>query len=105
MKTQNRKVFGDQPRRAGSDFRFVKGRRQSGFTLIELLVVMAIIGILAGLLFPALSHSKARAQAIMCRNNSKQLALAWTLYSDDNGAHLAYNVGPDAARNSMPSPA
>ena len=61
---------------------------------MELLVVVAVILILAGLLLPALSRSKARALSIMCRNNTKQLAWAWTMYSDDNSGRLAYNLGP-----------
>jgi prepilin-type N-terminal cleavage/methylation domain-containing protein/prepilin-type processing-associated H-X9-DG protein len=75
-------------------FRFVSRKEWSGFTLLELLIVVAVIALLAGLLLPALSRSKARAQAIMCRNNSKQLAFAWTMYSDDHSDCLAYNLGP-----------
>jgi len=63
---------------------------KAGFTLIELLVVIAVIAILAGLLLPVLSQAKEKARMVACKNNLKQIALAWTLWVDDH----EYNTFP-----------
>jgi prepilin-type N-terminal cleavage/methylation domain-containing protein/prepilin-type processing-associated H-X9-DG protein len=68
-------------------------RAAPGFTLVELLVVMAIVAVLAGLLLPALAAAKAKAHALTCLNNERQLGLAWHLYVGDAGDALPYNYG------------
>ncbi|HEV2436632.1 MAG TPA: prepilin-type N-terminal cleavage/methylation domain-containing protein [Verrucomicrobiae bacterium] len=69
-------------------------RRAAGFTLIELLVVIAIIAILAAMLLPALAAAKAKAQAINCVNNLRQLNLATTMYAGDHKDLYPYNERP-----------
>lgn len=59
-----------------------------GFTLVELLVVIALIAILAGLLLPALSKAKAKAQSIACVNNISQISKATMMYADDHEGRI-----------------
>jgi prepilin-type N-terminal cleavage/methylation domain-containing protein/prepilin-type processing-associated H-X9-DG protein len=73
-------VFGPSDRRCARHF-------TAAFTLIELLVTIAIIAILASLLFPALAHAKAKADSLVCKNNLHQIATGIFSYIADEGAY------------------
>jgi prepilin-type N-terminal cleavage/methylation domain-containing protein/prepilin-type processing-associated H-X9-DG protein len=60
---------------------------ECGLTLVELVVVLAVIGILAALLLPALARGKASARRVVCVNNLRQLGLAAQMYWEDNGGN------------------
>ena len=63
----------------------VKNRVRNGFTLIELLIALAIIAIIAAILFPVFGAVRERGRRTVCGSNLKQLANAMQQYVQDNG--------------------
>jgi len=76
---------------------------KKGFTLIELLVVISIIALLIAILMPALNIARQQATGTVCQGNQKTLALAWTMYADENDGRLVGN-SVDNGQSGRPGP-
>ena len=78
--------------------------RRNGFTLIGLLVVIAIIAILAAILFPVLARARENARKASCQSNLKQIATGLLMYAQDYderfGLAGGWNTQPPTARSS-----
>jgi len=73
----------------------MKTNKRAGFTLVELIVVIAIIGLLAGVLLPALSSSRTTAKKTQARAEMDQIEVAWEAYL------LEYRKFPDTVITEM----
>ncbi|MDD2709468.1 MAG: prepilin-type N-terminal cleavage/methylation domain-containing protein [Verrucomicrobiae bacterium] len=77
--------------------------RRRAFTLVELLVTVAILGLLASLLMPALSAVREKSRQIKCVNNLKQVGLACSMYAQENNGILFIHLLNAPAETYLPT--
>lgn len=69
------------------------GTGRGGFTLIELLIVIAIIAVLMAVLVPALNRAREMGKRAACMNNTRTLALAWSMYCSEHDGKMPFSNG------------
>jgi len=67
-------------------------RVRTAFTLVELLVVIAIVGVLVGLILPAVQAGRAASRNMACKNNMRQVGLGIHQFANINGGRFPFNV-------------
>ena len=77
------------------------GRSRHAFTLVEILVVVAILALLAGLLFPVFATARGKARQVACLSNLRQLGLAFSMYAQDHDGIVPW--AKDASDAFVPS--
>lgn len=83
------------PPRSGITERRSRGVRANlAFTLVELLTVIAIIGVLAALLFPVFLTARGKAREISCLSNLRQIGISVSLYAQDNDGLYPFALDP-----------
>ncbi|NLG44249.1 MAG: prepilin-type N-terminal cleavage/methylation domain-containing protein [Phycisphaerae bacterium] len=82
------KKLTDGARHAGSRSASARPPSGSGFTLVELLVVIAVLSLLMSILLPATSAARRAARTTVCGTTLRELARAWTIYSQEHAGTL-----------------
>lgn len=74
-------------------------RNRTALTLVELLVVIAIVGLLVGILLPAIQSARATSRNLACKNNLRQIGIGIHLFANTNGGSFPFNVHRSTAES------